>query len=100
MANRALVNERIGAVIAARPAQEWVERITGAGGLAERVLEIEEAWSDPLLAERGLLGHAPDGAPLPVVSLARPADPSELEPAPALGEHTEAVLRELAAGQR
>jgi crotonobetainyl-CoA:carnitine CoA-transferase CaiB-like acyl-CoA transferase len=100
MANRALVNERIGAVIATRPAQEWVERITGAGGLAERVLEIEEAWADPLLAERGLLGHAPDGAPLPVVSLARPADPSELGPAPALGEHTEAVLRELAAGQQ
>jgi crotonobetainyl-CoA:carnitine CoA-transferase CaiB-like acyl-CoA transferase len=95
MANRALVNERIGEVIATRTAGEWVERITRAGGLCERLREIEEAWSDPLLAERGLVGRAPDGATLPLVSLARSADQGTLAPAPALGEHTVAVLREL-----
>jgi crotonobetainyl-CoA:carnitine CoA-transferase CaiB-like acyl-CoA transferase len=97
IANRELVNERIGAAIATRPAGEWVERITAAGGLCERVREVEEAWADPLLAERGLLGRMPDGTLLPLVSLARAADPRQLEPSPALGEHTDAVLRELAA---
>jgi crotonobetainyl-CoA:carnitine CoA-transferase CaiB-like acyl-CoA transferase len=97
MANRELVNEQVGAVIATRPAREWVDRIAAAGGLAERVREIEEAWSDPLLAERGLLGRAPDGTALPLVSLARAPDPHALAPAPALGEHTGAVLEELAA---
>ena len=95
MANRALVNERIAAVVATRSAREWVELITRAGGLSERVREIDEAWTDPLLTERGLLGRAADGAALPVVSLARGADPGALTAAPALGEHTEEVLREL-----
>lgn len=95
MANRELVNETIGAVIATRPARDWVERIVAAGGLCERVREIEEAWMDPLLRERGVLGRTRDGVPLPLVSLARAADAHALAPSPALGEHTEAVLREL-----
>jgi crotonobetainyl-CoA:carnitine CoA-transferase CaiB-like acyl-CoA transferase len=98
VANRELVNERVAEAIATRPAAEWADRIVAAGGLAERVREIEEAWTDPLLTDRGLLGRAPDGAALPLVSLARTADPDALAPAPGLGEHTEAVLRELAAG--
>jgi crotonobetainyl-CoA:carnitine CoA-transferase CaiB-like acyl-CoA transferase len=98
IANRGLVNERIAAVIATRPARHWVERIGRAGGLCERVREIEEAWADPLLAERGLVGPMPDGTEVPVVSLARAADHSELAPAPALGQHTDAVIEELAAG--
>ena len=98
MANRELVNERIREVVATRPARDWVERIGRAGGLCERVREVEEAWADPLLAERGLVGRTPDGGALPVVSLARGADPDALAPAPGLGQHTEEVLRELAAG--
>jgi crotonobetainyl-CoA:carnitine CoA-transferase CaiB-like acyl-CoA transferase len=97
VANRSLVNERISQVIATGPAHDWVERIARAGGLCERVREIEEAWADPLLAERGLVGQAPNGTTLPLVSLARSADQRALAPAPALGEHTKAVLRELAA---
>ena len=97
MANRALVNERIGAVIRTRPARHWVERIARAGGLCERVREIEEAWADPLLAERGLVERMPDGTPLPVVALARAAGRPAMAPAPLLGQHTEAVLNELSA---
>ena len=93
LANRELVNERIREVVAREPAGHWVEAIAGAGGLCERVRGIEEAWADPLLAERGLLGRTPGGAALPVVSLARAGGAPA--PAPALGEHTEAVLREL-----
>jgi crotonobetainyl-CoA:carnitine CoA-transferase CaiB-like acyl-CoA transferase len=95
VANRALVNERIAAVMATRAAAEWVERVTRAGGLCERVREVEEAWADPLLAERGLLGHSSDGTALPLVSLARAADPLALAAAPGLGQHSEAVRRQL-----
>ena len=97
VANRALVNERVGAVIATGTAERWAERITSAGGLCQRVQEIEEAWADPLLAERGLIGRADGDGALPLVSLAREADPARLAPAPALGEHTDVVLRELGA---
>jgi crotonobetainyl-CoA:carnitine CoA-transferase CaiB-like acyl-CoA transferase len=96
VANRALVNERIREAIATDTAARWAERISRAGGLCERVREIEEAWSDPLLAARGLVGRAGAGVPLPLISLARTADPDGLSPGPALGEHTAAVLRELA----
>lgn len=99
LANRAHVHGLIEDVIATRPAAEWVERIAAAGAFCERVRAPEEAWADPLLAERGLAGRLDGegfgGAPFPVVSLARTADPGSLAPGPALGQHTEAVLREL-----
>jgi crotonobetainyl-CoA:carnitine CoA-transferase CaiB-like acyl-CoA transferase len=95
VANRAVVNDRIRKVVATRTAEHWVERIGGAGGFCERVREIEEAWADPLLAARGLVGRATGGIALPLVSLARAADPGGLELGPALGEHTDGVLSEL-----
>jgi crotonobetainyl-CoA:carnitine CoA-transferase CaiB-like acyl-CoA transferase len=101
VANRRFVNERIQEVLATGTAREWAERITSAGGFCERVREIEEAWADPLLAERGLLGRVEGEAygdlSFPLVSLARTADPDALAVGPALGEHTEEVMREVAA---
>ena len=95
--NRDLVHERIAEVIATAPAEEWVERINAAGGMCERLRTVGEAWRDPLLAERGLVGEleeSPFEFPLPVVSLARP---DTLVPGPRLGEHTDGVLAELGA---
>ena len=89
LTNRGFVNERIAEVIATGTAEDWIARIAGAGGLCERVREIEEAWADPLLAERGLVGKAGEDMSLPLVSLARTADPRALGRGPALGEHTE-----------
>ena len=93
LANRALVHRGIAEAIATAPADDWVERINAAGGMCERLRTVGEAWRDPLLRERGLLGEV-DGFdhPLPVVSLVRPA---RLERGPRLGEHTDAVLRDL-----
>ncbi|MFL5780514.1 MAG: CaiB/BaiF CoA transferase family protein [Thermoleophilaceae bacterium] len=96
VANRAFVNERIAEVIASDTAAAWAERISRAGGLCQRVREVEEAWADPLLESRGLVGQARDGTELPLVSLARAADPDALALGPELGEHTDAVLRALA----
>jgi crotonobetainyl-CoA:carnitine CoA-transferase CaiB-like acyl-CoA transferase len=95
LANRELVNERIAEVIASAPADEWVDGINGAGGMCERLRGLGDAWRDPLLAERGLVGNLDGGSfdyPLPVVSLARPG---ALVPGPGLGQHTDEVLAEL-----
>ena len=94
--NRELVHGWIAEVIETAPADEWVRRINAAGGMCERLRAVGEAWRDPLLAERGLVGELADGPfdfPLPVVSLARP---SRLRRGPRLGEHTPEVVAELA----
>jgi len=93
--NRELVNELIAEVIATEPAQKWVERINAAGGMCERLRGLGDAWRDPLLADRNLIGELDGGSfgfPLPVVSLARPG---RLVPGPSLGQHTDEVLAEL-----
>ena len=93
--NRDLVNQRIAEAIATAPGDEWVERINEAGGMCERLRSVGDAWRDPLLAERGLVGDLEDGPfdfPLPVVSLARPG---KLVPGPSLGRHTGEILAEL-----
>ena len=92
LANRDLVHDRMAEVIATAPADAWVERICAAGGMCERLRGLGDAWRDPLLAERGLVGELDGGPfdfPLPVVSLARPR---KLAPGPRLGEHTDEVL--------
>ena len=101
LAHRETVHERLAAVFATGPTGRWVAAITDAGGLAETVRDVEEAWRDGHLRERGLLGHLEDAGlgtrPLPTLSLAGPrrADPA-FPAGPRLGEHTTAVLRELA----
>ncbi len=97
VANRELLHSRIGAAIAQETAEHWVGAITDAGGFCERVREIEEAWSDPAMSERGLLGTINDDGldafPIPVASLAHTGE--GLSRAPRLGEHTEEVFSEL-----
>ena len=70
--HRKEVHEAVAEVICTGPADDWVERINAAGGMAERLRTLSEAWRDPLLRERGLLIDA-DGFdfPLPRASLAR-----------------------------
>ena len=71
--NRELVHERLAEVIATAPPRLG-GAVNEAGGLCERLRGVEEAWRDPLLAERGLVGELDGGPfdfPLPVVSLER-----------------------------
>jgi crotonobetainyl-CoA:carnitine CoA-transferase CaiB-like acyl-CoA transferase len=95
--NRNLVHGRVAAIVATQPAAHWLKVLPAAGVICERVRDIAQAWQDPRLRERGLVGDATDPRlarlPLPVVSLARTADPAALARGPRLGEHTEELRR-------
>jgi crotonobetainyl-CoA:carnitine CoA-transferase CaiB-like acyl-CoA transferase len=102
LANRARLRAAIAEVMASDCAAAWVRRISDAGAICEHVRDIEEAWADERLVQRGLVapadGLGPDWAKrMPVVSLAAPrgAPAASLRRAPALGADTEAVAREL-----
>lgn len=90
----------LAALFAARPTSYWVERLLAAGVPCGPVHTIAEAAADPHLAAREMFVtlDVPGLGALRAVNsalhhLARtPAAPAG--PPPALGEHTEAVLRE------
>lgn len=87
------------AALAGRPREEWLGAAAARGLPVAAVHTLDEALSEPLLVAPGLLGRLPlpGGAEIPGVgpltpSLGRPPH----RPAPKLGEHTGAVLAELA----
>jgi CoA:oxalate CoA-transferase len=93
---RPLINARIGEATV----QQWIERLNAAGVPCGRVMNLAEVFSDPqVLAQEMVLeaehpGHGrvrTTGFPVKLS-----ATPAQLRrPAPELGEHTDAVLREL-----
>lgn len=102
VANRDAVHRAVGDAIARATAEHWSRVVTAAGGFCQRIVEIEEAWAAPVLADRGLVAplEDEDGAvstSIPRVSLARiPGQaPSPYRRAPRLGEHSRAIAREL-----
>ena len=99
VANRETVHATLAEAIRTNTASHWESAVTEAGGFCQRIRELEEAWADPLLAERGLVTEI-DGEELgalrvPVASL---SDRDRGEPrrrAPRLGEHTGEIAAEL-----
>jgi CoA:oxalate CoA-transferase len=98
--NRERLRPLINAAIRAATVEQWIERLNAAGVPCGRVMNLAEVFSDPqVLAQEMLIeiehpGHGPvrmTGFPVKLG-----ATPARLRrPAPALGEHTEEVLREL-----
>jgi crotonobetainyl-CoA:carnitine CoA-transferase CaiB-like acyl-CoA transferase len=93
---RQLINARIGQATV----EDWIERLNTAGVPCGRVMNLAEVFTDPQVLEQELVleiehpGHGPVRMTgFPVKLSATPARPRR--PAPALGEHTDAVLREL-----
>jgi crotonobetainyl-CoA:carnitine CoA-transferase CaiB-like acyl-CoA transferase len=93
---RALIDERIGG----DTVEAWIERLNRAGVPCGRVLNLADVFADPQVQAQEMVleidhpGHGPvrmTGFPVKLS-----ATPARLRhPAPALGEHTDAVLTDL-----
>jgi crotonobetainyl-CoA:carnitine CoA-transferase CaiB-like acyl-CoA transferase len=93
---RALIDDKIGA----DTVEAWIERLNRAGVPCGRVLNLAEVFADPQVQAQEMVveidhpGHGPvrmTGFPIKLS-----ATPARLRrPAPALGEHTDAVLTDL-----
>ena len=94
---RAELEAELGRELATRPAADWLERLQAAGIPCGAVNDLRSVMEHPQLAHNGLVANvgSPQGI-LPVVGSpflldgGRPASGA----VPALGEHTDAVLRE------
>jgi len=101
-ANRAALKAEFETALAAQPAAVWDRLFNEAGVPAGRVLSVPEIFAHPQIAARGLVRSvpAPPGVDRPI-AVTRPGfrlsdgDPGPSGPPPALGEHSEAILREL-----
>lgn len=101
LANISELTRLLNEVFAARPRQDWVERLRAVGVPAGIVATVEEAFSAEIVAARGMVRevrHRDAGAYPVQVSPPRLHDTEPVPPtgAPALGEHTREVLGTLA----
>lgn len=96
--NRDAIVAKVGAVLADRPSEHWLEQLLEAGIPAGPINSISEALADPQATHRGARQKRGDGALGPVPMVGSPirfegmrAD-APLAP-PALGEHSDSELR-------
>jgi CoA:oxalate CoA-transferase len=98
--NRALLVPRIEVILKTRTAADWLERLRAAAVPAAPVNNLDGAFAEPPVAEREMIveyDHPEAGR------VRLPGNPIKFDgmgrtisnPAPQLGEHTDAVLREL-----
>jgi itaconate CoA-transferase len=98
VAARAELKSVIEAAFASLTAEQVVARLDAAGIANARINDIQEVWKHPQLAARGCWTEVdtPAGKVPALLPPALPADVvPRMDPVPALGEHTERILREL-----
>jgi crotonobetainyl-CoA:carnitine CoA-transferase CaiB-like acyl-CoA transferase len=97
LANRDTLTELLDEVLKSRSTGEWLSRFAGRVPAAP-VNDIAEALENPFVTEHGRLQqieHPSAGAYRLVAPPVRCGDAPPSRPAPALGEHTDALLTEL-----
>lgn len=97
--NRAELERRLEAALAARPAADWISRLNAAGVPAGAVLDVPAALAQAQIRERGMVACFEDvpgvDRDVRVVRTGIKIDgraPRVDDPPPRLGEHTDAVL--------
>ncbi|MDF3887035.1 MULTISPECIES: CaiB/BaiF CoA transferase family protein [Cupriavidus] len=94
-ANRDALRARIVAAFAALSAEQVTARLEAAGIANARVNTMADVWAHPQLAARGRWRQV-DTPAGPVPALLPPGvQEARMDPVPAVGEHTDAVLAEL-----
>jgi crotonobetainyl-CoA:carnitine CoA-transferase CaiB-like acyl-CoA transferase len=94
VANREALIALLGEIFSTRPAAEWVERALAAGIPAGSLNTVSEILDDPHVQARGLVQVIGDLRLVgPPVGFSQ-TPPTVRTPPPALGEHTDEVLRE------
>ena len=101
VAHRAELNAAVGTILATRSTADWTERLLRAGVPCGPIHRVDQVFDDPQVRHLGIawpMQH-PDlgdvalvGPPMRFSAHPRTAPP---DPAPAQGEHTAAILREL-----
>ncbi|MBI2922352.1 MAG: CoA transferase [Planctomycetes bacterium] len=95
--NRAELEGLIGAVLAARPAAAWLERLQAEGVSAAPVLTLDRTLGLEQLILRGMVPAVRHPVAGEMKTLGDPILRGAPRPSPRLGEHTEEVLRGIAA---
>jgi crotonobetainyl-CoA:carnitine CoA-transferase CaiB-like acyl-CoA transferase len=99
VAHRPLVDAAVGGWFAQKTREEALAHMRAAGVTAGPVYDIADAVADPHFRERGVIVEVEDGelGSLPMHDIVPRLSATQgawRRPAPALGEHTDAVLRE------
>ena len=92
--HRAALHELLGARFLTGTGQHWIAVLDAAGVPAGPVNDLREALTDPVVAEREIVSTTSDGRPAGVRLPIEDEPSRSRRPPPALGEHTDEVLRE------
>lgn len=99
LANKQWIEDRVAEIFATQTTAHWLERLEAVRIPCAPVNRFSQALADPQVRHRDMVvevGH-PDGgrtfAPGNPVKLSR-SEPASFTPAPTLGQHSEAVLKE------
>ena len=96
VASREALDVALEDIFTTRPSQHWLTALSAAGVPVSPVHSLEAAINDPLTQERRLITTAAGTDAVPQLRLPLDQDRElPLRPPPALGQHTEEVLREV-----
>lgn len=100
LAHCAALNAEIDLILKARPSAEWIEIFSRGGVPCGPVYRMDQTFADPQVRHLGMLVEAevPGRGPVPLIGSPVNFDGLQRQvrrPPPRLGEHTDAILKEL-----